>query len=512
MEAVSQNWDEQRQTWTLSGQVVIHYRDYVIRADNVTYNRATTELEADGHLQVTGGPNDLFITATHGDMRLNMHTARFYNVSGTQGVRAHRAHGRVFTTTTPLLFSGRVLLQTGEGRYRIVDGSITNCRLPHPDWRILARSIDLDNKNASTPTPISSFLAFRSSTSPICTTPPTRPDASADCSLRWSATVFHPRLHVRRTGLLGHQSQHGYGRRRGILPQRGWAPNGDFRYKGPGPRSPGRALECAPRPRHRRDRHQRAGPGYQPARQPGRHRCDRSGARISRPIRGSPAPRNIFPATSTAWSSTTTIRRPSARRWPATLCSRTTATAFFPRPPWTASSPLPAQAKATRSRSCACPSCVTTSSTARSPAPRSIGGLASSIGYLNRSEPLFHARNVGRLDFYPHLSMPIVAAGWSLLPKSRCATPPTPSAKRRRLPIPRRQPTISHEPLNRKDLEASLDLRPPAFERDFALPFWHRQLRHVDRAGAELPLCRRHRLAGPQRASVRYHRHRQQCQ
>ncbi len=41
-----------------------HYQDYVIRADKVVYNRATTELEADGHLQVTGGPNDVLIKAT----------------------------------------------------------------------------------------------------------------------------------------------------------------------------------------------------------------------------------------------------------------------------------------------------------------------------------------------------------------------------------------------------------------------------------------------------------------
>jgi LPS-assembly protein len=39
-------------------------------------------------------------------------------------------------------------------------------------------------------------------------------------------------------------------------------------------------------------------------------------------------------------------------------------------------------------------------------------------------------------------------------------------------------PTISHQPLNRKDLEASFDVRAPALERDFELP-GHRELRHV---------------------------------
>ncbi len=144
---------------TLTGDVAVHYRDYVIRADNVVYNRKTTELEADGHLQLSGGPNDVLINATHGDMRLNMHTARFYNVSGSQGVRT-MGHTVVYSTPTPLLFSGRVLLQTGEGSFRVIDGSITNCRLPRPDWRIIAHSISLDNDKASTSNAFFEFLGI----------------------------------------------------------------------------------------------------------------------------------------------------------------------------------------------------------------------------------------------------------------------------------------------------------------------------------------------------------------
>jgi LPS-assembly protein len=40
-------------------------------------------------------------------------------------------------------------------------------------------------------------------------------------------------------------------------------------------------------------------------------------------------------------------------------------------------------------------------------------------------------------------------------------------------------PTISHDSLNRADVEASVDIRPPAIERDFALPGFNRILRHV---------------------------------
>jgi LPS-assembly protein len=40
-------------------------------------------------------------------------------------------------------------------------------------------------------------------------------------------------------------------------------------------------------------------------------------------------------------------------------------------------------------------------------------------------------------------------------------------------------PSIDHAPLNRADFEASVDLRPPAFERDFTINRWNRVLRHV---------------------------------
>ena len=87
--------DADRQThvgdvFTLDGHVVVHYRDYILRADKVVYHQSTSELEADGHLQISGGPNGVLINATHGDMRLNMHTARFYNVSGSQGIHSRR--------------------------------------------------------------------------------------------------------------------------------------------------------------------------------------------------------------------------------------------------------------------------------------------------------------------------------------------------------------------------------------------------------------------------------------
>ncbi len=105
-------WKADRQTWaghtaTLYGVEEFHYRDYVLRADKVVYNQETSELEAEGHLQMSGGPEDIVLTASHGDMRLNMHTARFYDVTGTARGAPRRTRHRVLHSQSISLFGAR---------------------------------------------------------------------------------------------------------------------------------------------------------------------------------------------------------------------------------------------------------------------------------------------------------------------------------------------------------------------------------------------------------------------
>jgi LPS-assembly protein len=112
-------------------------------------------------------------------------------------------------------------------------------------------------------------------------------------------------------------------------------------------------------------------------------------------------------------------------------------------------------------------------------------GMGSSLDFLTRSEPGFHARNTGRIDFYPHLTLPLNGGGWSLVAQGALREtaytlsqiPGTRSSGSSA--IPSGTPTISHDPLNRTDFEGSVDLRPPAIERDFSRDHGNRQLRHV---------------------------------
>lgn len=71
--------------YTLLGHVVIHYKDYVVQADRATYNQATSDVVAEGHLHIDGGPDEAHLLADHGTMNLDAHTADLYDVAGTLG-------------------------------------------------------------------------------------------------------------------------------------------------------------------------------------------------------------------------------------------------------------------------------------------------------------------------------------------------------------------------------------------------------------------------------------------
>src|SRR5690349_15584320 len=68
--------------YKLHGNAEIHYRDYVLRADEVTYNSDSGEATATGHVTLDGGPDDDHIKASHGTYNVTAETGRFYDVTG----------------------------------------------------------------------------------------------------------------------------------------------------------------------------------------------------------------------------------------------------------------------------------------------------------------------------------------------------------------------------------------------------------------------------------------------
>ena len=136
--------------YTLDGDILILYNGYQVRADHAVYDKATGEARARGHLQIDGGPSDEHLLADRGVMNLSRHTGDFFNVRGTLGVRKATHAKYVFTAPNPFTITGREVLQSGPGHYRVLDGTLTSCRVPDPDWQLLANSIAVDDDVAHT--------------------------------------------------------------------------------------------------------------------------------------------------------------------------------------------------------------------------------------------------------------------------------------------------------------------------------------------------------------------------
>lgn len=495
--ADSQSWAGN--VWTGSGKVELRYKDYILRADKVVYDRSTSEVHAEGHVQVAGGPNDVLINADHGDMRLNMHTGRFFQVNGSQGVRQN-GRSVVYSTANPFLFSGRVLIQTGEGKYRIVDGSMTNCQLPKPDWVLISRSIALENGVASTHNSIFKFLGIPLFYLPYLQHP-------AEDSGRESGILIPVLSNSSIKGfIVGEQYYWVISRSMDMVvgaeyySKRGWAPNGDFRYKGPG------LDQLTVRWNALLDRgvEQEVGNTIPTGNEAG---ANAAGIKPADLIPGPIGEELVNQGGVDVVAVGRKDFSPETRvaGMVEFLSSYVYRLVFNDNYSQAISSEVSSDLSATHEHNGLIPSVsmdrfqTFASSTNGDEArilhlpnlrydvlTRPLGSsgvywrVGSSLDYLSRSEPFFHARNVGRMDIYPHLSMPLNAGGWSFEPEVAMRdTFYTGSQNPDLTGAQSGTPSISHDSLNRVDVEAGVDIRPPALERDFMLGRWNRELRHV---------------------------------
>jgi LPS-assembly protein len=135
--------EEEDGIYKLHGAVEIYYENYVLRADEATFNSDTREATATGHFALDGGPNDDHIRASHGAYNFTLETGKFYDVTGTTGLR-FRGNRVILTSTAPFSFTGKVVEKDSPEHYLVYDGTITTCELPHPKWLFDARKVDVD--------------------------------------------------------------------------------------------------------------------------------------------------------------------------------------------------------------------------------------------------------------------------------------------------------------------------------------------------------------------------------
>jgi LPS-assembly protein len=124
----------------LRGQAEIHYGTYILYADSIDYNSDTGDAVADSHVVLDGGPSDEHVEASHGTYNVRAETGRFEHVTGTTGMRL-RGKRLILTSSNPFAFSGGVVEKTGPDHYVVYDGTITTCELPRPKWEFDAHKI-----------------------------------------------------------------------------------------------------------------------------------------------------------------------------------------------------------------------------------------------------------------------------------------------------------------------------------------------------------------------------------
>ncbi len=132
----------QGDVYTLEGDVEILYGNYVLRAEHGTYNEATGDVEASGGVVFEGGPHEAHLSASRATYNVKTETAAFYEVAGTFGARV-RGRAVVLTTSNPFVVAAREVHKVGRNRYIVSHGSITSCAEQAPRWTFNAEKIDL---------------------------------------------------------------------------------------------------------------------------------------------------------------------------------------------------------------------------------------------------------------------------------------------------------------------------------------------------------------------------------
>jgi LPS-assembly protein len=220
--------------YTLDKDVVITYKDRRAQADHVEYNANTGELTMTGNVLVTGGPNQERIAASHGVYNLRTATGRFYDVTGSVGLKANPSeHRTVYTTESPFLFSGRMVVKSGPMVYDVFDGTVTSCALPKPDWQISAAHISLENNIARAHNSVFHLLNFPLLFLPYVTHP-------SEADARESGILIPTAGESSTKGVvIGEQFYLVLNRSADLTvgadyySSIGWAENATFRYKGP---------------------------------------------------------------------------------------------------------------------------------------------------------------------------------------------------------------------------------------------------------------------------------------
>jgi LPS-assembly protein len=119
--------------YTLRGNAEITMGKYVLKADQVTYDKSSGQVVATGHVVFNGGSHDEHLTASRAVYNVNTDRGDFYDVVGSTGAKI-QGRNVILTTSNPFSFTGQWVQKLGRDLYVVHHGSVTSCALPHPKW------------------------------------------------------------------------------------------------------------------------------------------------------------------------------------------------------------------------------------------------------------------------------------------------------------------------------------------------------------------------------------------
>ena len=477
--------------YDLEGGVEIDYEDYVILADHATYNAASGEVTAEGHLQVTGGPDHEDFAADHGTVNLNKQTGHFYNVIGSVGViRAPSPANEyipkilglppsnnrsLYTSTNPFLISARELIKKGPDSYELIGGSMTSCRLPKPDWRILAHQIVVDNGTAK-----AKNADFQVLNKPVLFLPYVT--HGVDTSSRQSGLLI-PSLEVGSSikgTVIGEQYYWVINRSADLLvgfqyySLRGWEQSAEFRYKGRG--------------------HDFVHGTYNGVEDKGIalfNYADQGGQDTIVTARHDLTPYTRLVANA-EYLSSYVYRQVFAPNYSLAVSSEVKSWAFLTHEKDGFASSFDSERyekyasdiSGDEIRIFHLPRIEFDAVDHELGSSGLLAGGEASFGLLTRSQPYYQSHHVGRLDLFPHVTVPWIADGWTIRPTLGVRgtgyshsqilgpvpanEPPPPAGA---LPGEDAVPTAMDAAINRSAVEADVQILPPVLERDFDGPY-----------------------------------------
>jgi LPS-assembly protein len=473
----SRQQEKHGEVYSLIGDVRIEYKDYVLSADKVSYNRETGDAEADGHVRLQGGRNNELILADHGKLNFELETGRFENVTGSIGRQPSASKKKlVYTTANPFLFTGRVLIKEGPERYQVIQGTMTSCLLPDPDWQIHSSLIRMNYGVAKAKNSYFTRLGV-----PILYLPNVTHPVDADArqsglllpvlgTSSTKGTVVGESIYL----VINRSMDATFGTQ--YFSKRGWSPSGDFRYRGRG--------EDFVNARFTAVWDRGLAPDY----------VNQGGQDIVFSGRRDFDLDERTRAVATGeYLSSFVYREAFAESFALAVASQVASSAFVTH------NDAGRSASISFDRYQNFEGTTQVGNTFNTPQIRILHvpsldfntidqplrgtpmrwSVDSSAAGLSRSEPGYKTGVIGRFDLYPHLSVPLHFDGWTLRPEvgareTYYSQSQIPSST---TPLP------GNGSVNRSDLEASFELRPPALVRDFKAPTLERlfgsDLRHT---------------------------------